>query len=105
MDGNTKASSHVEEASRAESWFPRMCDHSRKALMRSQGGPGAGLALSTLFRVVLLRRLHLPLSLPCVTAGVTSHSMLVATTGSLCARWGVGRERLGSGERCSKDLP
>ena len=51
-----------------------MCD-SRKALLRSQGGPGAGLALSTcpvnrlttftsqLFRVVLLRRLHLPLPL------------------------------------------
>ena len=58
----------------AESLFPRMCD-SRKALLRSQGGPGAGLALSTcpvnrlttftsqLFRVVLLRRLHLPLPL------------------------------------------
>ena len=49
-----------------------MCD-SRKALLRSQGGPGAGLALSTcnrlttftsqLFRVILLRRLHLPLLL------------------------------------------
>ena len=69
-----EAASHVEEAFRAESPPPRTCD-SRKALMRSQGGPGDGLALSTcpvnrlttftsqLFRVVLLRRLHLPLPL------------------------------------------
>ena len=69
-----EAASHVEEAFRAESLCPRMCD-SRKALMRSQGGPGDGPALSTcpvnrlttftsqLFRVVLLRRLHLPLPL------------------------------------------
>ena len=47
----------------------------RKALVRSQGGSGAGLALSTclvnrlttfapqVFRVILLRRLHLPLPL------------------------------------------
>ena len=57
----------------AEDLFARMDDPS-KALLRSQGGPGAGLALSTcpvsrlttftpqLFRVVLLRRLHLPLT-------------------------------------------
>ena len=69
-----EAASHVEESFRAESLFPRMCD-SRNALLRSQGGPGAGLELSTcpvnrlttftsqLFWVVLLRRLHLPLPL------------------------------------------
>ena len=61
-----EASSRMEETFRAESLFPRM-DDSGKALLRSQGGPGAGLALSTcpmtsftpqLFRVILLRRLH-----------------------------------------------
>ena len=64
----------VEETFRAEYLFTRM-DDPGKALLRSQGGPGAGLALSTcpvsrltsftpqLFRVVLLRRLHLPLPL------------------------------------------
>ena len=86
-----EASSHVEESFRAESLFPRMCD-SRKALLRSQGGPGAGLALSTcpvnrlttftseLSRVVLLRRLHLPLPLAVATAGVAFHLTLVAIT-------------------------
>ena len=58
--------------------FPRMSDPA-KALVRSHGGPGAGLALLTcptcrltkldphLFRVVLLRRLQMPLP-PTVTA-------------------------------------
>ena len=69
-----EVASRVEETFRAEDLFARMDDPS-KALLRSQGGPGAGLALSTcpvsrlttftpqLFRVVLLRRLHLPLPL------------------------------------------
>ena len=59
-----EASARVEETFRVESLFPRM-----------EGGPGTGLALSTcpvskltsftpqLFRVILLRRLHLPLPL------------------------------------------
>ena len=96
----------AEESSRAESLFPRMCD-SRKALLRSQGGPGAGLALSTcpvnrlttftsqLFRVVLLRRLHLPLPLPCATAGVAFHLTLVAITVQLVrvpGFWRICRE-------------
>ena len=38
--------SRVEETFRAEDLFARMDDPS-KALLRSQGGPGAGLALST----------------------------------------------------------
>ena len=64
---------HIEETFRGESLFARV-DDPGKALLRSQGGPGAGLALSTcpvsrltsftpqLFRVILLR-LHLPLPL------------------------------------------
>ena len=61
-----EAASHVEEAFRAESLFPRMCD-SRKALTRSQGGPGAGLALS---------------SMPCQP---TDHVLFTAFPGRLAA--------------------
>ena len=69
-----EAASRVEESFRETNLFPRMGD-ARKALVRSQGGSGAGLALSTcpvnrlttfsphVFRVILLRRLHLPLPL------------------------------------------
>ena len=64
----------VEELFRDGSLFSRLDDAS-KVLMRSQGGVGSGLALSTcplcrvtrlepcLFRVLLLRRLRLPLPL------------------------------------------
>ena len=66
--------SRVEESFRETNLFPRMGD-ARKALVRSQRGSGAGLVLSTspvnrlttftpqVFRVILLRRLHLPLPL------------------------------------------
>ena len=69
-----EASSRLERRHRDEELFPRMGDASR-ALIRSQAGPGAGLALSTsplcfltrfnsqAFRVILLRRLQLPLPL------------------------------------------
>ena len=69
-----EASSRIEETFRGESLFARV-DDPGKALLRSQGEPGTGLALSTcpvsrltsfspqLFRVILLRRLHLPLPL------------------------------------------
>ena len=55
--------------------FLQKCSQSSQVLVRSQGGPGADLALSTcptsrvtriapqLFRVVLLHHLHLPLPL------------------------------------------
>ena len=67
-----EAASRVERAHRETQIFPRMTD-AAKALVRSHGGPGAGLALLTcptcrlttidshLFRVILLRRLHMPL--------------------------------------------
>ena len=66
-----EAASRVERAHRVTQIFPRMTD--AFALVRSHGGPGAGLALLTcpacrlttidshLFRVILLRRLHMPL--------------------------------------------
>ena len=69
-----EAASRFEESFRETNLFPRMGD-ARKALVRSQGGSGAGLALSTcpvnrlttstpqVFRVILLRRPHLPLTL------------------------------------------
>ena len=90
---------------------PRM-DDSGKAVLRSQGGPGAGLALSTcpvsrltsftpqMFRVILLRRLHLPLPLTRAQLPVwPSKSTLVAITEQLVHDLGVG------GECCSTNLP
>ena len=67
-----EAASRVEWAHREAQLFPRMSDPA-KVLVRSHGGPGAALALPTcptcpltkldphLFRVVLLRRLQMPL--------------------------------------------
>ena len=67
------ASRRVEQAFRASCLFPHMSP-SERALVRSQSGPGAGVALLTspsspltriespLFRVLLQRRLPLPLS-------------------------------------------
>ena len=69
-----EASSRVERQFREEVLFERMTPRDR-ALVRSQSGPGGGLALTTaptsvltkipphLFRVMLLRRLRLPLPL------------------------------------------
>ena len=69
-----EAVSRVEVQFRDENLFNRL-DNASKALVRSQGGVGAGLAFSTcplcrvtrlephLFRVLLLRRLRLPFSL------------------------------------------
>ena len=69
-----EAASRVDQRFRDEDLFVRMTN-SGQALVRSQGGPGAGLALATcptcritriepqLFRIVLLRRLNLPLPL------------------------------------------
>ena len=67
-----EASSRMEQDFRVTQHFPLLSD-SELALMRSQSGPGAGVALHTtpcnmqtriepqLFRVLLLRRLRLPL--------------------------------------------
>ena len=69
-----EASSRVERSHRDTQLFPRMGEASR-ALIRSQAGPGAGLAFSTcptcrvtalesnVFRMILLRRLQMPLPL------------------------------------------
>ena len=68
-----EASSRVEREHCERRIMPRLAD-SEKAMLRSQSGPGAGLALSAtpsnscwiaphLFRVLLLRRLRLPLPL------------------------------------------
>ena len=69
-----EAASRVERQFRSAVLFPSLCDSDR-ALMRSQSGPGAGVALSAtpssaltriesaLFRVLLLRRLRQPLPL------------------------------------------
>ena len=69
-----------------------MCD-SRKALLRSQGGRGVGLALLTcpvnrlttftsqLFRVVLLRRLHVPFPLAVRNCSVAITVQLVCVLG------------------------
>ena len=69
-----EAASRVEVQFRDENLFNRM-DNASKAFVRSQGGVGAGLAFSTcplcrvtrlephVFRVLLLRRLRLPLPL------------------------------------------
>ena len=69
-----EASSRVHRDFREMDLFPRMTESSR-ALVRSQAGPGGGVALSTcptcrltrlepqVFRVLLLRRLQMPLPL------------------------------------------
>ena len=69
-----EAASRVDQRFRDEDLFVRLTN-SGQALVRSQGGRGAGLALATcptcrirriepqLFRIVLLRRLNLPLPL------------------------------------------
>ena len=89
-----EASSRVERQHREVNLFPRLSEAGR-ALVRSQAGPSSGLALSTcptcritsldshLFRVLLLRRLQLPLPL-CVLVGVAAHLNRAA-----CARAGV----------------
>ena len=69
-----EAAIEVEREFRDVDLFPRMAEHER-ALVRSQGGPMAGMSLAAvpsnphtrlepqLFRVLLLRRLRLPLPL------------------------------------------
>ena len=69
-----EAASRTEQRFRDVELFARL-DDTGQALLRSQGGPGAGLALTAcplcrvtsiepqLFRVLVLRRLHLPLPL------------------------------------------
>ena len=94
--------------------FSRMTD-SAVAAMRSQGGSGAGLALTCcptcrvtkmeahLFRVTLMRRLQLPLTVRTCRCGLPLDAL--GHHRAACARGGSGEARVGSGECCSTDLP
>ena len=115
--GNTRLRRGVEESFRETNLFPRMGD-ARKALVRSQGGSGAGLALSTcpvnrlttfslqVFRVILLRRLHLPLPLTVRNCRCGQPLDICGHHHAACARaGGAGRQRVGIGECGCEDLP
>ena len=90
---------------RAEVQFARL-DDTGQALLRSHGGPGAGLALTTcplcrvtsiepqLFRVLLLRRLHLPLPLTARHCRWPSTRLSWPPPCSLRAGRGFGEARL-----------
>ena len=94
-----EAASRVEESFRETNLFPRMGD-ARKALVRSQGS-GAGLARSTcpvkrlttftpqVFRVILLRRLHLPLPLTVRNCRCGQPLDICGHHRAACARAGV----------------
>ena len=71
-----EAASRVDQRFRNEDLFARLTD-SGQALVRSQGGPGAGLALST---CPTCRITRIDPQLFRVIAGVAFHSTLVATT-------------------------
>ena len=95
-----EAASRVERRHRDEELFPGMNDASR-ALIRSQAGPGAGMALSTsplclhtrfdsqVFRVILLRRLQLPLPLTARNCRCGHHLDVFGHHRAACARAGV----------------
>ena len=95
-----EASSRVERKHREEELFPQMT-HASRALIRSQAGPGAGLALSTsplcllthfpsqVFRVILLRRLQLPLPLTARICRCGHHLDVFGHHRAACARAGV----------------
>ena len=101
-----EAASRVERRHRDEELFPGMNDASR-ALIRSQAGPGAGMALSTsplclhtrfdsqVFRVILLRRLQLPLPLDRAQLPVWPPLRCIwPSPCSLCKGWGSEQKGL-----------
>ena len=105
-----EGSDRLEEAFR-ESLFVTMTD-SERALVRSQGGPGAGAAFSAcptcavtridlhLFRTLFLRRLLSKRTYRCRhPLDFRGHQRAV------CARAGAGEERLRCRECCRLDLP
>ena len=104
-----EASSRMEQDFRVTQHFPLLLD-SELALMRSQSGPGAGVALHTtpcnmqtriepqLFRVLLLRRLRVPL--PFSRRNCRCGSPLDAPC-SLFQSRNLGKARVCSGE-CSR---
>ena len=107
-----EAASRVEKCFREANLFPRMGE-ARKVLTRSQGGPGAGLVLSTCpvdrlttFTPASVQGDHLP-SLPPSSAPHRAQLQVWPTTTLL---WpppsrSVGGARMGSGERGCKNMP
>ena len=95
-----EASSRVEREHRERRILPRLADN-EKAMLRSQSGPGAGLALSAtpsspssriephLFRVLLLRRLRLPLPPVSRTCRCGRPTDVLGHHRAACARAGV----------------
>ena len=94
-----EASSRVERRHRSVILFPHLTE-ADKALTRSQSGTGAGVALTTtpsklhtrikpqLFRVLLFRRLRLPLQFLDASAGVAVFLTHLATTMQLAGVFG-----------------
>ena len=110
-----EAASRVDQRFR-DDLFVRMSNSSH-ALVRSQGGPGAGLALATcptcritriepqLFRIVLLRRLNLPLPLSArfCRCGLPLDLQWPPPC-SLRKGWDFGKEGVRVGDRDRSDL-
>ena len=105
-----EAGARMERHHRDSHIFPRLADPAM-ALLRSQGGPGSGLAFSTSptcritrlgshhFRLLLLRRLQLPLPLTvrsCRCGRPTRY--LWPSPRCLRTGWGLGEEGVCSGE-------
>ena len=110
-----EAASRTEQRFRDVELFARL-DDTGQALLRSQGGPGAGLALTAcplcrvtsiepqLFRVLLLRRLHLPLPLTARLPVWPSPRLPWPPPSSLRAGGGLGEARVSVGKRGCSDL-
>ena len=98
--GNTKQLPAPRWSTVTRGPCPRLTDDER-AMLRSQSGPGSGLALSSVpasaalridshhFRVLLLRRLRLPFPQSLAPAGVAVSSTLLATTAQRAVEAGV----------------
>ena len=110
-----EASSRVERHHREVNVFPRLSE-SGGALVRSQAGPGGGLALvacptcritsldSHLFRVLLFRRLQMPLPLT-VRACRCGHFLDAhGHPRSVRSSWGIGQKGIFGGECRGEDL-
>ena len=106
-----EAASRIERHFRDRNLMPRLAEH-EMALLRSQSGPNAGMALSVapasfltridsaLFRVLLLRRLRLPLPLSRPLDSFGHHRAACSRAGVL-GRRGFSVER----ERSCQSLP
>ena len=112
-----EVSARVERQFRERNVLPVLTDGER-ALLRSQSGSGAGAALSTvpcdplrriepqLFRVLLLRRLRLPLPLGSALLPVWPSTRLFwPSPRIMCQSWGSWEERLCPRKRCGESVP